>query len=164
MTDDTAGTPPLRLDVDFLVGMIGRHATAVKMADIYLDNPVHDDLRAMCRDMKTSQSQQIHKMQYWLADWYGIPPRQGIDAGGIPAVERSASPSVAQFEIKFIESMIKHHRETIGEGETCVREAYYEELIELCEDIIVASTANIARMEEWLFEWHGLRRGRTDGL
>lgn len=149
-----------RFEIDFLVGMIDHHAMAVEMADICIDEAVHPELREMCESIKTSQSQQIEQMQAWLQDWYGITHEPEMKPGDMRQVERLASLAGAEFEIEFMESMIKHHRTAIREGETCLRQAYHPELIELCQNIIATQSAEIAQMEQWLCEWYDRCRGR----
>jgi len=151
-----------RFEVDFLVGMIDHHAMAVEMADICLDKAVHEDLRAMCESIKTSQSRQIEEMQSWLADWYGVTHEPEMKPGDMRQMERLASLSGAEFEIEFMESMIKHHRKAIREGETCLREAYHDDLIGLCENIIATQSAEIAQMQQWLCQWYDRCRGRDE--
>lgn len=150
-----------RFEVDFVVGMIDHHAMAVRMAAICIDKAVHDELRAMCESIKTSQSQQIEEMQSWLADWYGMTHEPEMKPGDMRQMERLASLSGAEFEIEFMKSMMKHHRKAIREGETCLRKAYHDELIGLCENIIATQSAEIAQMEQWLCEWYDRCRGRT---
>lgn len=50
--------------------------------------------------------------------------------------------------------MIRHHRAAVREGERCIDRAYHEDLVELCEDIVEAQTAEIALMRGWLSEWY----------
>ena len=150
-----------RFEIDFLLGMIDHHGMAVQMADLCIDKAVHDDLRSMCESIKTSQSEQIDTMQSWLADWYGLTHEPEMKPGDMRQMERLASLSGAEFEIEFMESMIKHHRKAISEGETCLREAYHDELIGLCENIIATQSAEIAQMEQWLCQWYDRCRGRN---
>jgi len=144
-----------RYEVDFLMDMIDHHAMAVQMADMCTDKAVHEDLRAMCEDIKTSQSAQIDQMQGWLQDWYGVTHEPEMTPGQMRQMDKLASLSGAEFEIEFMESMIKHHRAAIREGEQCLKRAYHDELKGLCQNIIATQSAEIAQMQQWLCQWYG---------
>jgi len=143
-----------RFEVDFLMDMIDHHAMAVEMAEICIDKAVHEELRAMCEEIKTSQSAQIEQMQGWLQDWYGVTHEPEMTPGQMRQMDKLASLSGSQFEIEFMESMIKHHRKAIREGEVCLDRAYHDDLESLCQNIIATQSAEIAQMEEWLCEWY----------
>ena len=151
-----------RYEADFLIGMIDHHAMAVEMAEICLDKAIHPELKAMCESIKTSQSQQIEQMQTWLQDWYGVSHEPEMTAGDMRKMDKLAALDGAEFEIEFMESMIRHHRKAITEGEQCLRRAYHPELLELCENIIEAQSAEIAQMEEWLCQWYARCKGRRE--
>jgi len=161
--DDTAPEQSTaRYEVDFLIGMIDHHAMAVEMAEMCLDKAIHPELEAMCESIKTSQSQQIEQMQTWLQDWYGVSHEPEMTAGDMRQTEKLAALDGAEFEIEFMESMIRHHRKAISEGEQCLRRAYHPELLELCENIIEAQSAEIAQMDQWLCDWYDRCKGRRE--
>lgn len=150
-----------RFEVNFLTGMINHHAMAVEMADLCLDKAVHPELEAMCESIKTSQSQQIDMMQSWLQDWYDIIHEPEMKPGDMRRMDRLASLDGEEFEIEFMESMIRHHRKAIREGEQCLRRAYHPGLLDLCENIIQTQSAEIVRLEQWLCEWYERCKGRN---
>lgn len=53
-----------------------------------------------------------------------------------------------------MEMMIEHHSTAIKEGRQCVRKAYHEELIDLCENIMATQSMEIMLMEMWLCDWY----------
>ena len=59
--------------------------------------------------------------------------------------ERLASLTGAEFEIAFMEMMIKHHEKAIKEGRHCLDKAYHAELRELSENIITTQSAELAK-------------------
>lgn len=150
-----------RFEVNFLTGMINHHAMTVEMADLCLDKAVHPELEAMCESIKTSQSQQIDMMQSWLQDWYDIIHEPEMKPGDMRRMDRLASLDGEEFEIEFMESMIRHHRKAIREGEQCLRRAYHPGLLDLCENIIQTQSAEIVRLEQWLCEWYERCKGRN---
>jgi len=148
-----------RFEVDFLVGMIDHHAMAVDMAETCLEKAIHPDLEAMCADIVASQSAQIEQMQGWLQDWYGVTHEPEMTQGDMRQMEKLASLPPAEFEVEFMETMIKHHRMAIREGEMCLARAAHQELIDLCESIIEVQSAEISQLQAWLCEWYHRCRG-----
>ena len=61
-----------------------------------------------------------------------------------------------EFEIDFMQTMIKHHRQAIKEAETCLDKAYHPKLLSLCQNIIETQSAEIQQMQTWLCEWYGI--------
>ena len=149
-----------KFEVDFMTGMIDHHAMAIEMGEICLDNAVHAELRAMCEDVINTQSAEIETMQSWLADWYAVSYEPEMTPGEMRQMEKLAALSGAEFEIRFMEMLIRHHRKAITEAEKCVDRAYHGELRELCQGIIETQSAEIAQLETWLCQWYGRCRGR----
>jgi uncharacterized protein (DUF305 family) len=144
-----------KFEVRFMTEMIDHHAMAVEMSEVCLDKAVHAELRAMCQEMIAAQSQEIETMQSWLEDWYGVSHEPEMSRRDMRMIERLAALSGARFEIRFMETMIEHHRQAIAEAERCLDRAYHAELRNLCRQIIEAQSAEIAQLEEWLCVWYG---------
>ena len=141
-------------EISFLEGMIDHHAMAVQMASLCEGRAVHSELLSLCQQIASTQSQEIAQMQSWLQDWYGVSYQPRMKPGAMREMERMAAMSGAQFEIAFMQSMIKHHEAAVQEGARCIERAWHEELRSLCEDIVVAQTLEIGQMREWLCEWY----------
>jgi uncharacterized protein (DUF305 family) len=139
----------------FMMNMIDHHQMAVETAELCLAKAVHDELRAMCEDIIAAQSQEIDQMRQWLSDWYGIQYAPTMKPGDQNMLERLASASGAEFEIAFMEMMVRHHARAIREGEQCLKKAYHADLIGMCHDIIATQSAEIAQLEAWLCQWYG---------
>jgi uncharacterized protein (DUF305 family) len=73
-------------------------------------------------------------------------------------MERLAALSGAEFEVEFLEMMIRHHAGAVREGERCVERAYHLELITLCHNIVETQLAEIVLMEDWLCDWYEICR------
>ncbi len=149
-------TSTAKFEVRFMEDMIDHHAMAVMEAEVCLEKPIHDELRTMCQNIITSQSQQIQLMQTWLQDWYGVAYEPEMTPGMMNQVEKLAALDGAEFEIEFMQTMIKHHRQAIKEAETCLDKAYHPELLSLCQNIIETQSAEIRQMQTWLCEWYGI--------
>jgi len=145
-----------RYEVRFMTEMIDHHAMAVMMAEICLEKAVHEELRAMCQDIVTSQTEEIELMQSWLQDWYGVSHEPEMSPGAQKQMEQMASLSPEEFEIEFMKSMIRHHWKAVVRGAQCTERAYHPELIALCEEMVMAQTQEIQQMQEWLCSWYGV--------
>lgn len=151
--------PAAKFEQDFLIDMIDHHEIAIHMAEMCLQKAVHNELRAMCESIIATQTAEQELMQGWLQSWYGVSHTPDVKRGMMKHMERLESLSGAEFEVEFMEMMIRHHAGAIREGEKCVRKAYHRELIDLCHDIIAAQTAEIQQMEQWLCDWYSRCRG-----
>ena len=147
--------PAAKYEQDFMMNMIDHHEMAIQMAQICLEKAVHEELRQTCENIIAVQRREQQQMQAWLSDWYGISYAPRMKPGDMRQMERLASLSGEEFEIAFMEMMIRHHRKAVREGEQCVRKAYHPELIEMCENIIAAQSAEIRQFEQWLCQWYG---------
>lgn len=143
-----------------MTGMIDHHAMAIEMGEMCLENAVHAELRAMCEDVITAQGAEIETMQSWLEDWYAVSYEPEMSQGEMRQMEKLAALSGAEFEIRFMEMLLRHHQKAITEAEKCVDRAYHGELGGLCEGIIETQSAEIAQLETWLCQLYGRCRGR----
>ena len=161
-----AGPAPTRsqqnYEIRFLTEMIDHHAMAVMMAELCVDRAVHSELRAMCEEIREAQMEEIVTMQEWLSEWYGIEHEPEMTPGMQKEMEKLAALSGAEFEIEFMETMIKHHRKAVVRARQCQERAYHEELLEMCEGIEVVQLAEIEQMSDWLCEWYDICRKHGD--
>ena len=144
-----------RYEIDFMQDMIDHHMMAIMTAELCVEKAVHEELRAMCEEIIAAQMAEIEQMQARLQDWYGITYEPEMTPGMMKDVERLAALEGAEFEIAFMEMMIKHHAKAVKEGERCVDRAYHSDLVAMCQDIIATQTAEIEQMQQWLCEWYG---------
>ena len=146
-----------KFEQDFMMDMIDHHEMAIQMAQLCLDKQTpHDaELDPTCNNIITTQRREQQQMQTWLREWYGISYQPQMKPGDMRMIERMGALSGAEFEIEFMEMMIRHHRKAVREGEQCVRKAYHEELIQMCRNIIEAQTEEIRQFEQWLCQWYG---------
>lgn len=142
-------------EIKFMTDMIAHHHMAIMMANICVEKAVHEELRALCRDIMAAQQAEIQQMQGWLNDWYGITYTPRMKQSDMRMMEKLAAMSPEEFEVAFMEMMVKHHEKAVKEGEHCLDKAYHAELISLCENIIETQSEEIALMESWLCAWYG---------
>lgn len=140
----------------FMQDMLDHHMMAIMMSELCLEKAVHEELRALCADIIAAQRAEIEQMQAWLQTWYGISYEPTMKPGDERMMERMAAMSSAEFEVAYMEMMIRHHRRAVKEGEHCLHKAYHAGLVALCENIIEAQTAEIEVMQTWLCAWYGI--------
>lgn len=145
-------------EVRFMTNMIDHHHMAIMVSELCLVKAIHPELLALCEQIIAAQAAEIEQMQGWLAEWYGISHEPQMKPGDMRMMEKLAALSPEEFEIAYMEMMIKHHTKAVKEGEHCLERAYHEELKELCENIIEAQLREIAIMQQWLCEWYGICR------
>ena len=149
-----------RFEVDFMADMIDHHAMAAMMAEMCVEKAIHEELISTCEQIIATQSQEIAMMQSWLQDWYGVSYAPEVKMDGM---HRLMKLEGEEFEIAFMEMMIRHHRQAIKEGETCLDRGYHPELLGLCQNIIETQSAEIEQMQAWLCEWYGICRNYSEG-
>lgn len=147
-------------EIDFMVGMIDHHEMAVRMADSCEEKATHAELAALCTDIKLAQQQEISMMQQWLLGWYGIAYSPQMKPGAMRRMEKLEQLSGAEYEIEFLQTMIKHHRMAVREGSVCLENAYHGELESLCTSIIENQLLEIQMMRAWLCDWYGICRNK----
>ena len=140
--------------------MIDHHYMAVVMAQECVDKAVHPELAAMCEDIITVQNQEIEQMQTWLQEWYGITYEPQLSTGDMASMQRLDQFTGAEYEIRFMQSMIRHHWAAVREAETCLDRAEHQDLLQLCQNIKTVQLSEIAQMQIWLEEWYDRQGGR----
>jgi len=143
-------------EVRFMEEMIDHHAMAVMMGELCLEKAVHEELRTMCEEIIAAQTQEIETMQSWLQEWYGLSYEPQMKPGDMQQMEKLAATSGEEFEIMFMEMMIKHHAKAIKQATKCTQQAYHDALVDMCENIIVTQQAEIEQMQTWLCDWYGI--------
>lgn len=141
-------------EVRFLNEMIDHHSMAVAMASLCEGRTIHSELQQLCDSIVTSQSAEIGEMQTWLQNWYGIQHVPEMNPKDERELEMLASLSGPEFEIMFMEMMMRHHSIAIRRAMDCVRKAYHQELVNLCENNIATQTEEIDTMQGWLCQWY----------
>ena len=156
-TEPAPTSATAQYEVRFMSEMIDHHAMAVMMGELCLSRAtVHEELRAMCNDIIDAQLQEIATMQMWLGAWYGVTYQPAMTPGMQNRMDRMAQMAGAEFEIAFMQSMIRHHWKAVVRSSQCVDRAYHDELVELCAEMIEAQVAEITTMRTWLCEWYGI--------
>lgn len=61
---------------------------------------------------------------------------------------------VGRAELRFMEGMIDHHQMAIDMSNHCLSNTEDAGLLEICQAVIDAQSAEIAQMQAWLLEWY----------
>jgi uncharacterized protein (DUF305 family) len=143
-------------EIRFMTNMIDHHFMAVQMAELCQDRAVHEELLTLCQQIESTQQQEIDQMQAWLEDWYGVTYEPEMSPGDRQRMEQLAELFGEEFEIEFMQRMIRHHWKAVVRGSQCVDRAYHPELIEMCEGIVMTQTEEIRQMQTWLCDWYDI--------
>lgn len=145
-----------RFEIRFMQNMIDHHMMAIMMSSVCTTKTVHPELDSLCHAIITAQMMEMEEMQMWLQDWYGITYEPEIMPGDMQMMDRLASLSGEEFEVMFMEMMIRHHSKAVREGLHCIDRAYHAELIELCQNMVASQTEEIQLMAGWLCKWYDI--------
>lgn len=143
-----------QFEIEFMKNMSDHHAAAVVMGSLCVKRAVHQELREMCGQMVKDQLEEIQKLRAWLREWYDIKYRPRIDSEDRRMIAHLARHKGDEFDLHFMHMMIMHHSMAIEMSQTCLANAYHEELLDLCGKIIETQTAEIQQMQVWLCEWY----------
>lgn len=154
-------------EIAFMKGMIDHHLMGVEMARPCIPGAVHPELRALCEGIVETQLAEIGDMRGWLSAWYGVTCEPG-SCGGTGMGMMMPTPDLAslaggELEIAFMRAMIPHHMQAVMQARGCLSRAQSAPLLELCDGIVTAQSAEIAQMRGWLCEWYGQCGGGMGG-
>jgi len=155
-------------EVKFMQNMIDHHAMAVMMGEMCLAKATHQELREMCQEVVTTQTQESETMKTWLATWYGKNYEAKMSGKDERQMRELESLSGAEFEKAFMPMLVDHHRIALQRAAVCLQRAYHSELINMCGDIVTAQAAEIKQLRQWMCEWYQLctnprKAGDDDG-
>ncbi|WNB87001.1 DUF305 domain-containing protein [Cellulomonas sp. ATA003] len=149
-------------DVEFAQMMIIHHEGAIEMADLAVSNASTGEVRALAENISAAQGPEIDEMNSWLEAWGEEPAAEGdmggmdhggMDMGGMDqeaAMDELAALSGADFDQRFLELMIEHHRGAVDMAEAELADGENPQALELAQTIIDAQTTEIAEMEQML--------------
>ena len=149
-----------KFEVDFLKDMIDHHTMASMMAETCRDKAAHDDLVDPCQSIIDAQTAEIEQMQDWLQDWYGTTYESQPKKGDMASMQRMDWLSGADYEIRSMKSMVRHHWAAVRMAEKCLTKAEHSELLDTCENIQQTQLEEIAQMQAWLQQWYDRNGGR----
>lgn len=148
-------------DADFAQMMIVHHQGALEMAQLAVEKASSEDVRALGEKIAAAQGPEIETMSGWLEAWGEESPDEmggGMDHGDMDMGSTGQEEVMAEleglsgvdFDRRFLELMIEHHRGAIEMAEAQLAEGENEEALQLARKIIDDQTAEIDEMGNML--------------
>jgi uncharacterized protein (DUF305 family) len=158
-----------KADVTFATDMIPHHAQALSMVDLTQGRTLDPDVQALANAILEAQAPEIETMTTWLNDWDEPVPMtardhmhaedggQGMEmADDMPGMMSNdemttlENASDADFQVMWLESMIRHHEGAIEMAKAEQSEGKFAEAIALAKTIEAGQTAEVATMKKML--------------
>ena len=164
--DNNSGAPaspqPNQADVAFVQGMIPHHQQAIEMAELIDGRTDRPELAKLAKDVTTTQSTEVNRMQGWLQAW-------GKPVGGMGEMDHGASPMPGmmdqaemdelmglkgtRFDLAFMDMMTRHHQGAIETATTELGAGSVGEVKQLAQQMITAQQREIQQMAAWKQAW-----------
>ncbi|MFC6065424.1 DUF305 domain-containing protein [Streptomyces ochraceiscleroticus] len=169
-----AAGPHNDADVSFAQSMIPHHRQAVEMADLAPARASSDEIKDLAKKIKNAQDPEIKTMSGWLKGWGEKVPEAsmpGMDHSGhssmssdSPMPSHSDMPGMmsgkdmtelkaakgAEFDKKFAELMIAHHKGAVGMAKTEQKDGRNTTAKKLAADVIKTQSAEIDELQDIL--------------
>ncbi len=151
VTGDSSNTSFSADDQMFAAMMIPHHEQAIEMADIALGKSTNPEILALANEIKAAQNPEIEQMKSWDSSKVGSHAGHMMDEGMLNDDEMAQLKDAkgAEFDLLFLEGMIKHHQGAIQMAEMIVNSAN-EKAALLGRNIVESQSAEIVRMQELL--------------
>ena len=157
--DDDAGAGGNATDRAFAASMIPHHESAVDMGRLAEDEATHAELKALARDIVTSQRAEIRTLRRIDRKLEG----EGVKSGHLGmsedmmgmGMDMHGLESARPFDRAFIDMMVPHHLGAVRMSRVELRRGESEELRTLAREIIDAQTREIRQMRAWRKDWYG---------
>lgn len=69
---------------------------------------------------------------------------------------QAPQPSVARYEVYYMELTIDHHLAGVAMATLCVERAIHEQLRAMCAEELATQSAQIEQLRTWLRDWYGI--------
>ena len=76
--------------------------------------------------------------------------------GSSVAADDSVEGRAGRAEVRFLQGMIDHHQMALDMAQHCLERASTPVVVDLCQNVIDAQSAEISKMQGWLLEWYGI--------
>ena len=149
-------------DTMFAQMMIVHHEGAIEMADLAVEKADSEEVRSLAERISAAQGPEIEKMTSWLEAWgeetSPTGGMEGMDHGGMDmegmsqeeAMAELESLSGTEFDQRFLELMIAHHRGAVDMAQDGLDGGENPQALELAQKIIDDQEREIAEMEQLL--------------
>jgi len=149
-------------DVEFAQMMIVHHEGAIVMANLAVRSAGTEEVKGLGERISAAQGPEIEEMDSWIQAWGEESPADanmegmahgGMDLGGMDqdgAMAELDGATGTDFDRRFLELMIEHHRGATEMSETQLTAGENPQALELAQTIIDAQKAEITEMERML--------------
>lgn len=148
-------------DTMFAQMMIVHHQGAIEMSDLAVEKTSSEEIGTLAEEISAAQGPEIEKMTSWLEAWdEDITPsgmdhtdHGGMDMEGMSqeeAMTELEGLSGTEFDQRFLELMIAHHRGAVDMAEDHLADGENPQALELSQQIINDQQAEISEMEDML--------------
>ena len=149
-------------DTMFAQMMIVHHEGAIEMADLAVEKADSEEVRSLAERISAAQGPEIEKMTSWLEAWgeetSPTGGMEGMDHGDMDmegmsqeeAMAELESLSGAEFDRRFLELMIAHHRGAVDMAQAGLDGGENPQALDLAQKIIDDQEREIAEMEQLL--------------
>ncbi len=137
-------------DLMFAAMMLPHHEQAIVMSDLALKNSNNPEVIALATEIKNAQAPEIEQMKSW-GD-LDMSSHAGHGMSGMLSdneLKELESTTGGEFDLLFLEGMIKHHKGAIEMAEM-VSDSQNQEVSALAKQIIKVQKAEIELMKELL--------------
>jgi len=142
---------PIASEAGFLAGMIPHHQEAVDAAREAAERGERPEVRALARDIVTTQANEIATLRAWLEDWY--PEAQPAPTPPMMRALTGLAPS--EIDVVFVSDMVRHHEMAVALAEEALAldPAPRPEVAALAREIVRVQVEEITTLRGWLEDW-----------
>lgn len=143
-------------ELGFLQHMIPHHREAVETAEALLAATERPELRDLLENVVETQTEEIERMQGWIAVWY---PGADPEAPYAPMMrDLGDDATVADRERVWLEDMVVHHMMAVRDARLLLARGFaaHPEVEALARDIVAGQTREMQTMSGWLADWFGV--------
>jgi uncharacterized protein (DUF305 family) len=149
--DPMGDAPADRLsDLRFINGLIRHHEQAVDFARQAKDGAGRPETRALAEAVLAGMPAKIDELYAWKKGWYR-------DARRMSPEKIALGTADAQFDLRYLNAMITHHREAIAMAGAALKTSTRNEVLTLASEVIRLDTADLAQFEAWRSAWYGAK-------
>ncbi|CAN5408311.1 hypothetical protein BH10ACI4_BH10ACI4_06160 [soil metagenome] len=154
-----ANSPGSKFEQTFLDSVPQHHEDAIQMAKVCTQKAVHPELKSLCQNILSSQTEQKGQMQGWLQSWYGgkgkAPEEMKLRMQTMQQemMSKLNAANGTAFDHAFITNMGQHHAAGVPEFKECVAHAKHPELKALCGKMEASQKHQITQMNAWAKAW-----------
>jgi uncharacterized protein (DUF305 family) len=95
-----------------------------------------------------------HRSNSTISQNSGGMNHDGMKAGGMMNHNMDVGPADANYDLRFIDSMIPHHQGALVMAQEVLQKSKRPEVIKLAKSIITEQKKEIAQMQQWRKQWY----------